>query len=72
MRNVYSACAVILPLALGLGLEYLYIMDRLPAAAVFAIIVVMVVLIPGVPALVRAIRDEGVYRDRYDSADLLR
>ena len=72
MRNVYSACAVILPLALGLGLEYLYIMDRLPAAAVFAIIVVMVVLIPGVPALVRAIRDEGVYRDRYHSADLLR
>ncbi len=72
MRNVYSACAVILPLALGLGLEYLYIMDRLPAAAVFAIVVVMVVLIPGLPALVRVMREEGMDRDRYDSADLLR
>ncbi len=72
MRHVYSACAVILPLALGLGLEYLYIMDRLQAAAVFAIVVVMVVLIPGVPALVRALRDERMDRDRYDNADLLR
>ena len=72
MRNIYSACAVILPLALGLGLEYLYIMDRLPGAAVFAIVVVMVVLVPGVPALVRAMREEGMEPDRYENADLLR
>jgi len=65
MHKVYSLFAVILPVALGLGLEYLYIMDRLPAAAVFAIVFVMIVLIPGVPATVRAMRDDDVERDRY-------
>jgi hypothetical protein len=72
MRNVYSACAVMLPLALGLGLEYLYIMDRLTAPALFAIIAAMVVLITGVPALARVLHDEGADQRRYDNADLLR
>jgi len=57
MQRVYSVFAVVLPVALGLGLEYLYIMDRLTAASVFTIIVVMIVLIAGVPALVRVVRD---------------
>ena len=56
MRTVYAAIAVLLPVALGLGLIYLYIMGRLPALAVFAIIAAMVVLITGVPALVRSLR----------------
>ena len=57
MQRLYSAFAVILPVTLGLGLEYLYIMDRMPASAVFTIIVVMIVLIAGVPAFVRMLRD---------------
>ena len=56
MRIVYSVFAVALPVALGLGLIYLYIMGRLPALAVFAIVSAMVVLITVVPALVRSLR----------------
>ena len=56
MRALYSAIAVLLPVALGLGLIYLYIMGRLPALAVLGIMVAMAVLITGVPALVRSLR----------------
>ena len=56
MRTVYAAIAVLLPVALGLGLIYLYIMGRLPALAVFALIAAMAVLITVVPALVRSLR----------------
>ena len=68
MRKIYSLFAVILPVALGLGLIYLYVMERLPAPAVFGIIVFMILVIVGVPLVVRLLRDG----DDYDKADLLR
>jgi hypothetical protein len=72
MRALYSLFAVLLPVALGLGLEYLYIMGRLPVELVFALIVVMLGVIVGLPVLVRLVRDERLEADRYDSVDLLR
>ncbi len=72
MRNAYSTVAVILPVALGFGLIYQYVMGRLTAFAVFAIVAAMAVLIVGVPALVRSMRDDSARREPYDSSDVLR
>ena len=70
MRKLYSILAVLLPVALGLGLQYLYIMGRLSGSVVFAAIVVMILVIVGVPLLVRAVRDDRLDADRYDSPTL--
>ena len=68
MRAIYSLFAVILPVTLGLGLIYLYVMERLPVMGVFMVVAFMIVVIVGVPLVVRRLRDG----EDYDKADQLR
>ena len=68
MRTIYSLFAVLLPVTLGLGLIYLYVMERLPVMGVFMVVAFMIVLIVGVPLVVRRLGDG----EDYDKADQLR
>ncbi len=57
-RDVYSVFAALLPVLLGLGLIYLYIMGELVASAVFMILGGVAVLVPGILMLVRSFHDQ--------------
>jgi len=62
-KGVFALLAVILPVALGLALIYLYVMGGLDVSAVAICLIAMVMLIPLVGVLVDAAANES-YRAR--------
>lgn len=71
-RDVYSVFAALLPVLLGLGLIYLYIMGELVASAVFMILGGVAVLVPWILVLVRTFHDQQPRRNDDAATDVER
>lgn len=61
-RSLYSVVVVILPVALGLGLIYLYCVDRISAIAAVAAILALGGTLAGAAFLSKASEDEQLLR----------
>ena len=63
-HDIYSAFAVALPVSLGLGLIYLYAVDRIGALTAIATVVALGALMVMAAALAEIARDEERQRHR--------
>ena len=68
-RHLHAIVAVLLPVALGLGLIYLYVIGSLDANSIVLVVVGMVLLVPLVGILIE-LRDDG--RARHEEETRLR